>query len=121
MARYVKGGFNINCDIGAVRDKPLMLATYSKSKELMMFLCDNGADVNAQNDDGYTALHVAAFIGWKEGVELLVGHGAKVVADKDGNYPVHVAAQQGNKEILLVFLKLKQDGMRVWVCDGCEE
>ena len=121
VARYVKGGFDINSDIGVVRDKPLMLAIYSRSKELMQYLCDNGADVNAQNDNGYTALHIAAHIGWKEGVELLVGHGAKLVADKDGNYPTHVAAQQGNKETLLAFLKLKREGMHVGVRSESEE
>ena len=48
VSRYVNGGFDIYSDIGAVRDKPLMLAMYSKRQELLKYLCDNGADVTAQ-------------------------------------------------------------------------
>ena len=121
VSRYVNGGFDINCDIGAVRDKPLMLAMYSKSQELLKYLCDNGADVNAQNDNGLTALHITAQIGWMEGIEQLIARGARMVADKMGNFPTHVAARQDNKEILLLFVKMKNDGVFVglaWVGEG---
>lgn len=51
-----------------------------------------GGDVNAVNDEGYTALHGASFRGANEVVEFLVAHGAKMdVKNKDGRMPINMA------------------------------
>lgn len=51
-----------------------------------------GGDVNAVNDEGYTALHGASFRGANEVVQFLVDHGAKMdVKNKDGRMPVNMA------------------------------
>ncbi len=51
-----------------------------------------GADVNAVNDVGYTALHGAAFRGANDVVKLLVGKGARMDAkNKEGKLPVNMA------------------------------
>lgn len=42
---------------------PLHLATYFGHAQMVQLLLDNGADVDALNDAGDTALHKAAFIG----------------------------------------------------------
>ena len=53
--------------------------------EIVRLLVEHGADVNAQDNDGYTALLVAAMLGDVEVVRLLVEHGADVNAqDNDG-------------------------------------
>jgi len=41
-------------------------------KEVVELLLENGADVNAKNKDGMTALMYAAEKGYKEVVELLI-------------------------------------------------
>lgn len=42
-----------------------------------------GADVNAKNNGGRTALHYAASKGWLEIAQLLLTHGAKInITDK---------------------------------------
>jgi ankyrin repeat protein len=41
-------------------------------------LLANGAEVNAKNDRGFTALHVAAYFNHLEVVALLVAKGARV-------------------------------------------
>ncbi|MBQ00483.1 MAG: hypothetical protein CL477_07345 [Acidobacteria bacterium] len=56
------------------------------------FLAEIGADVNAVDDSGYTAMHGAAALGNKEMVEFLLARGAKVDAiNKAGNSPADMA------------------------------
>ena len=51
-----------------------------------------GGDVNAVNEEGYTALHGASFRGANEVVEFLVAHGAKMdIKNKEGKLPVNMA------------------------------
>ncbi|HUA20534.1 MAG TPA: ankyrin repeat domain-containing protein [Bryobacteraceae bacterium] len=51
-----------------------------------------GGDVNAVNEEGYTALHGASFRGANEVVQFLVEHGAKMdVKNKDGRTPINMA------------------------------
>jgi hypothetical protein len=52
-----------------------------------------GADVNAANEDGQTAMHMAAFTGADGVVQFLAAHGASVdVQDKRGETPWSMAA-----------------------------
>lgn len=51
-----------------------------------------GGDVNAVNDEGYTALHGASFRGANEVVKFLVEHGAKMdIKNKEGKLPINMA------------------------------
>ncbi len=53
-----------------------------------------GMDVNAKSDEGWTALHEAAFEGRKEIVELLISNGAHVNAKgESGRTPLDLATQ----------------------------
>ncbi|MDB4635207.1 ankyrin repeat domain-containing protein [bacterium] len=59
-----------------------------------------GANVNAPNTYGWTALHKATDYGHKEIAELLIAKGADVNAkNKDEQTPLHRAAWSGLKEI----------------------
>ena len=54
----------------------------------------DGVDVNAKSDEGWTALHEAAFEGRKEIVELLISNGADVNAKgESGRTPLDLATQ----------------------------
>jgi uncharacterized protein len=60
--------------------------------EALKLCLDWGGDVNAVNDEGYTALHGASFRGANDVVEFLVAHGAKMdVKSKEGRMPVNMA------------------------------
>jgi ankyrin repeat protein len=60
--------------------------------EAVHFLAELGADVNAVDGRGYTALHGAAALGNREMVEFLVARGARVdVVDRSGNSPADMA------------------------------
>ncbi|HKE56347.1 MAG TPA: ankyrin repeat domain-containing protein [Pyrinomonadaceae bacterium] len=60
---------------------PLMLAANNEGfvpDDVMQLLIDRGAKVNAQDNQGYTALMIAAKVGQMAGVEFLLGKGASV-------------------------------------------
>lgn len=79
-------------DINAKKEEfgrvyPFLLYAVDRSKniEIVEFLISKGANVNAADSDGKTALHLAASRGDKKLVELLIGKGADVNAkDKYG-------------------------------------
>jgi ankyrin repeat protein len=50
------------------------------SRELIEYLIENGADIEAKSDGGWTPLHSQAYSGQKDGVELLLEHGANIDA-----------------------------------------
>jgi ankyrin repeat protein len=62
------------------------------SAEAVEFLIAHGADVNAVNPSGQTALHGAAYMGADATVRLLVRHGATLnVQDAQGQTPYRLA------------------------------
>lgn len=60
-------------------------------------LLQHGADANATGPCGWTALHLAALVGRRDLVAMLVQYGAQAGAmiDVSSSTPVHVAAQKG--------------------------
>ena len=73
-------------------DTPRML-------QALRIALDTGADVNAANDAGRTALHGAAAIRSTELIELLAEHGARVdMEDNEGRTPLDLATEGGGYE-----------------------
>lgn len=66
------------------------------------FLKLRGADVNALQSKGFTALHRAAEMGRLEIVDWLLKAGAKVDVDAMGYTPLRLAQMQGNTEIIVL-------------------
>ena len=61
--------------------------------DAIRFLLDLGADVNAANAAGNTALHAAAFVGFDDVTKFLAGTGARLSPkNKRGQTPLKVAA-----------------------------
>lgn len=83
--------------------------------DLVKYLHDNGANVNATNENGTTALHVACQLGWIDGIRQLLSYGARMLPDKQGNTPLHIAAQQNDRETIELFVQLKKAGIKVCV------
>ena len=66
-----------NTDSGAM---PLHLAAFFNGPEVAKLLIDNGAEVNAKDEDGATPLHLAAQKNTAAVVKLLIDNGAAVNA-----------------------------------------
>jgi uncharacterized protein len=80
---------------------PLLEAAKRGDKEALRSLLQKGADANATEGDGATALHWAAYRDDLEAVDLLIRAGAKVNAANDlGATPLWAAAQNGSEAIV---------------------
>jgi len=76
-------------DLGAM---PYTAEQADQALEAVKLCVELGADVNAANDVGLTALHGAAYSGLDEVIRFLVEHGANVNAkDATGQTPLHKA------------------------------
>lgn len=80
---------------------PLMHAVCDDSVDLVLTLLNDGADVNAKRNDGFTALALAAFFGRTRIVKLLLERGADVrVVTRFGTSPEMWAKARGFREIV---------------------
>ena len=80
---------------------PLMRAVDRRRSDFVKLLLDEpGADLGLRQEDGATALHIAAATGDLEIVRLLVSHGADRAAENyDGNTPAGVARSAGHDAV----------------------
>jgi ankyrin repeat protein len=83
---------------------PLLFATEGRNSEdgsVARLLLERGADVNAQNQLGWTPLHRASFFGALEVVRLLLEHGADIEPkENDGKTALQVAAEEGHDDVV---------------------
>ena len=69
----------------------------------MELLLQNGADVDAKNQDGKTVLHLLALNGISEGVEMLLKYGArKDIKDGKGRTPLQIAEYYNEAVVALL-------------------
>lgn len=89
---------------------PLFRACSAKQAEIVELLLSFGADPRAADDDGETALHVAAFDGSEPIVKLLLDAKADVgAATKEGKTVLMNAAQSGSVPTVRLLLDARAD------------
>jgi len=82
-------------------NQQLLTAAQSGQWAQVQSLIKEGANINAQNAQGQTALYWAADKGSAETVKFLVGHGANVnLADQNGQTPLDRAALRSFLDIV---------------------
>jgi ankyrin repeat protein len=85
---------------------PLADAAEGRNKALVRTLLDSGADVNAAQVDGMTALHWAVYNDDVETAALLVRKGANAnAANRYGVPPLSLASTNGNAELVKLLLE----------------
>ena len=91
---------NVNENADKYGRTPLHYAINFDNYENVKLLLDNGADVNAKDNEGKTPLYWAVEMGKYEIVKLLLEHGADVdIKDNDGHTPLHFAIDNYKCEI----------------------
>ncbi len=84
---------------------PLLLASVLGRTEIVGFLIEKGADIDAGDNNRMTPLHFAASYGRPECAHLLLEKGADVNArEVNGRTPLFFNARQGNEQIFQLLL-----------------
>lgn len=96
-------------DIAKDHHYPLISAAWAGQNEAVALLLNHGADVNATDGFGRTALWYVALGGHADTARLLISRGANVNAPK-GNYslgttPLEKAIEDGEQEVVEVLLE----------------
>jgi hypothetical protein len=113
IRELVSRGANVNQpEPDGIGRRPLQFAltndkiSSAKRVQVVEFLLSKGADVNATDQLGQTALHFAAMSGDKAAAEALLAHGANLEATQhEGQTPLHVAAKAVRKDFAAMLIK----------------
>ncbi|KAI6072757.1 Protein phosphatase 1 regulatory subunit 12B [Aix galericulata] len=82
------------------------LACIDENLDMVKFLVENGANVNQQDNEGWTPLHAVASCGYLNIAEYLISHGANVAAvNSEGEVPSDIAEEAAMKDLLLEQVK----------------
>jgi ankyrin repeat protein len=83
-----------------MQNTPLHAAIAGRRSALVKFLLERGADANARQSGGWSALQGAAQNGDREMVESLIAHGAHIHARADNNQcALDMALMRGHQDI----------------------
>jgi hypothetical protein len=84
-------------ELSWVDNIPLILAAWQDHDEEMDFLLTHGADPNARDKNGATALHWAASRGNQNQIQLLLVYGAEIDANNHEKYTPLISAIRGQQ------------------------
>ncbi len=87
-------GANIDAVTGTYQRTPMMLASWNNKPKIVKLLLEHKARTDLKDNDGWTALHPAAFYGNLSVVQLLVGKSNVNARDKDGRTPLGRAEER---------------------------
>ena len=99
---FVESGMSVHTAANDYGLTVLHRAAWKGHTDVVRYLVEQGADVNAKTDDGDTVLGVAAWEGQTDVVRYLVEQGADVNAktDKGGWTALHGAAEYGHLAVV---------------------
>ncbi|RKP35103.1 ankyrin repeat-containing domain protein, partial [Dimargaris cristalligena] len=80
---------------------------------LVSLLLDHGAEPRLRNKDGYTPVHLASQYNQLTALQLMVRAqpSSALLATRNGRLPIHLAARQGGREVVLWFLEAASENL----------
>ena len=113
LAVILLSGILLTASLGAAVTAPVADAARTGDRDAVKALLKEGADVNAPQGDGMTALHWAADRGDVELTNVLLYAGANLAAvTRIGQYtPLHIAARSGSAAVVKVLAAARADVM----------
>ncbi|WP_447985737.1 ankyrin repeat domain-containing protein [Nitrospira sp. Nam74] len=109
IRQLLEDGHNANEAFPIVGTRPLILASSSGHVETVAALLDAGADIDAQDLTGWTALHAAAFNGDSATISLLLQRGALFREPRwYRKSPTDIAEMLGHTNIVSVLQKAQR-------------
>lgn len=122
IRELVEQGANVNARESYDGQTALIYASRNRNKgfnEVVRFLIEKGADVNAYDKNGNTALISAARYGLADNVQTLIGKGADVNAKNNGGVrALTYAAMDGYTDVVRLLIK---NGANVNGKDGMDQ
>lgn len=91
---------NINGKTYKIQSPSLLhIAVFYNNNQIISFLIEKGANVNAKSESGDTPLHCAAVLGNVDILKHLIDHGAEIEEpDQQGCTSLHIASRYGQLE-----------------------
>ena len=119
---YLKMGIGVNAQTDSTNlfylAYPVSALHLAKSAEAINLLLDKGADINAIDNEGNTALHIAVKQNKIELAKVLIRNGANIESKTEtGFISIHLATRNGNWEIVKLLIA---NGCDVNAVDGDE-
>jgi hypothetical protein len=100
VKKQLAAGTDVNAKAPSIRLTPLMAAAITGQSDAATLLLSKGAKPDIKNNEGSTALHMAAFFGHIEIVKALVAKGADVNARNDrSETPLDTVSGPWSKEL----------------------
>eukprot|EP00282_Hemiselmis_andersenii_P016513 CAMPEP_0114137222 /NCGR_PEP_ID=MMETSP0043_2-20121206/15662_1 /TAXON_ID=464988 /ORGANISM="Hemiselmis andersenii, Strain CCMP644" /LENGTH=339 /DNA_ID=CAMNT_0001231087 /DNA_START=105 /DNA_END=1124 /DNA_ORIENTATION=+ len=104
VVAHIKGGADVNAffptSVNMLEPNTFQLAAWGGHTKLVTTLLGLGAQVNAQNKRGYSALHFAAMMGHNATCATLISAGANLACcDMFGDRPLETAQHAGMEEV----------------------
>jgi ankyrin repeat protein len=109
VSLLVQHGANVRAPGSSFKITPLHLAAQLGAVEVMEFLIEHGADVNARDGRGLTPLHEAVSNEHLQAAEMLLDRGADANARSEFGCPLHLAARHSHPEIVELLLARRAD------------
>jgi ankyrin repeat protein len=89
---------------------PIQICSWLNHFELGQFLVENGANINAKNDSGWSCIHICARQNYIEFVDFLIKNNCNVNDVNDNlKTPLMVAARHGRDKLAKVLLNSNAD------------
>jgi len=101
----IVAGFVLVVGCATATTNDLFFAAMEGHTDRVKALLEQGVDVNAKDNDGYTALFFAALKGHTDTVKALLEQGADVNAKKDGLNALFIAAYEGHTDTVKALLE----------------